>query len=90
MREGAEKEQALVEADYLAGVDEFEVGKLSQEFGYKGRVGGIDPIPGGFELSEELGGISRDRRHARRHSLPQSARGEKNQIFTPRVRVAPA
>jgi hypothetical protein len=48
MRECADKEQSLVEADELVRVVEVEFGQLGQQFRNDGRVASIKAAFGGF------------------------------------------
>jgi len=78
MREGAEKEQAFVEADELVGIIQRERGELGEEFGDEGGVACVEAILCGFELGEELvgklGWVWRNGWHRRRDSVTRVGR----------------
>jgi hypothetical protein len=68
----AEEKQALVKANQLLRVREFELRKLTEDFIDNRSAPGVEATLNGFELREDFVRVVKGGRHGRRNSVPHA------------------
>jgi len=72
VRKSAEEKQALVKANQLLRVREFELREVTEEFIDNRSTPGVEATLNVFELLEDFVRVVRGARHGRRNSVPHA------------------